>query len=133
MKRIYRGHQIDCKRERALGGWDNLYYSVFRLSDMYEVTSGFTTGSDRVVDYIKYMKENVDSFIADPREWLSDEDEEQLDYHREEILKSQGMKTPWGKPEPHKFVYGSYEVGSGGPIACKVCGEDVNNAVHASK
>lgn len=31
-------------------------------------------------------------------------------------------------PEPcRKFVYGGYEVGSGGPIACKVCGEDIDS------
>jgi hypothetical protein len=30
----------------------------------------------------------------------------------------------------HEFVYGGYEVGSGGPIWCKICGWDVEHDVH---
>lgn len=101
MTRIYRGHEIDCHRARAMGGWDNLYYSVFRLSDMYEVSSGFTTGSDRIVDYVKYMKEHVDEYIADPTilgsAFGDDMDEEELEKHRQEIAKTMNLTTPWGK------------------------------------
>jgi hypothetical protein len=34
------------------------------------------------------------------------------------------------KAERHKYVYGGYEVGSGGPIWCKVCGKDVEDPIH---
>ncbi len=136
MKTIYKGHKIDCHREKALGGWDNLYYSIFRLSDMYEVTSGFTTGSDKVKDYIKYMKEFVDEYMDNPAilgSLSGDEmDEEELEEHIAEIAKSQNLTTPWGAGDSikkdnipdHKFEYAGYEIGSGEPLSCKVCGID---------
>ena len=39
------------------------------------------------------------------------------------------QSTPPARPA-HEYVYGSYEVGSGGPIACAICGRDV--ADHAT-
>jgi len=34
------------------------------------------------------------------------------------------------EPAPHRYVYGGYEVGSGGPIWCKICGKDVEDKIH---
>jgi hypothetical protein len=82
MKVVYRGHRIDAYRERAMGGWMNLYFSVFRVSDGLEVTSGFTSGSDTVRDYIRYMKERVDGFIADPSEEFPDASDEEIERHK---------------------------------------------------
>lgn len=75
MKTSYRGYEISVSRERAMGGWDNLYYSIFRESDQREMVSNFTTGSDSVSDYIRYMKERIDAehAAADPWEEAAEE------------------------------------------------------------
>jgi hypothetical protein len=67
MKINYRGFELDARREKCMGGWDLLYYSIFRISDGYEVTSSFTYGSDKIRDFIKEMKVYVDDFIANPK------------------------------------------------------------------
>lgn len=88
MREIYKGHEIDCHRAVSMGGWGNLYYSVFRMSDGYEVTSGFSSGNDKIRDYIGYMRERVDAYIADPAEEFPDETTDEINRHREEISKS---------------------------------------------
>jgi len=65
MKRIYRGHEIEAKREKSMGGEMLLYFSIFR-ADGFEVASGFTGGSDRVVDFMKHLRARVDEEIAHP-------------------------------------------------------------------
>ena len=68
MKATYRGFTITAKRERALGGWENLYYSVVSPTGRFVVDS-FTTGDDTVREYIGYMKERIDAELADDPEW----------------------------------------------------------------
>lgn len=60
MKVEYKGYEIEVVRERCLGGWDMLYYRIFRISDGYCCVDNFTTGSDTVREYIGYMKERID-------------------------------------------------------------------------
>lgn len=62
-----------------------LYYTVFRLSDQREIVCNFTEGSDRVVDYMGYMCELVDRYIADPAEEFPDDSEEEIEEHRKQI------------------------------------------------
>lgn len=69
MKTSYRGYEINVSRERAMGGWDNLYYSIYRESDQREMVSNFTTGSDTVRDYVRYMKERIDAEHAEADPW----------------------------------------------------------------
>lgn len=64
MKVEYKGYEIEVKRERCMGGWMLLYYSIFRLSDGYEVTSGFTEDQSSVKEYVGYMKERIDAELA---------------------------------------------------------------------
>ena len=68
MKVIYKGFEIEAHREKSMGGDTLLYYSIFRQADGWEMTSGFTYGSDRVQTFVKYLKERVDNFIKDPTE-----------------------------------------------------------------
>ena len=63
MKIIYRGFEIDAHREQSMGAGVLLYYSIFRMSDGYELESGFTGGTDRVQTFLGYLKEHVDDFI----------------------------------------------------------------------
>ena len=65
MKKIYRGHEIEAKREKSMGGEILLYFSIFR-TDGFEVASGFTSGTDRVVDFMKHLRARVDEEIAHP-------------------------------------------------------------------
>ena len=64
MKINYKGFELDARREKSMGGDTLLYYSIFRISDGYEVTSSFTYGLDKIRDFIKEMKVYVDDFIA---------------------------------------------------------------------
>jgi hypothetical protein len=73
VKVIYRGHEIDVRREKCLGGWTQLYVSIFRLSDMYECTSFFEDSAETVRDMVKYMKERVDAELADDDPWCEKE------------------------------------------------------------
>ena len=69
MKVEYKGHEIDVWRERCLGGWPLLYYSIFRMSDGYECTSGFTEDTSPVRTYVGYMKKRIDAEIAEADPW----------------------------------------------------------------
>lgn len=69
MKVDYRGFEITVTREKCMGGWDQLFYSIFRKSDLYECTSGFSEGSDTVDEYIGYMKERIDAELKEDDPW----------------------------------------------------------------
>lgn len=69
MKTIHRGHEIDVRRERSMGGDDLLYYSIFRVSDGYECTSGFTSDSSTVAEYTGHMKARIDAELAEADPW----------------------------------------------------------------
>jgi len=73
MKIVYKDFDVDAHREKSMGGDTLLYYSIFRKSDGYEVTSGFSYGTDKIVDFVGYLKDWVDDFIADPQAWMTDE------------------------------------------------------------
>lgn len=69
MKVNYKGYEIDVRREKCLGGWSMLYYSIFRESDGYECASSFSDCTDTVQDYIGYMKERIDAELLDEDPW----------------------------------------------------------------
>lgn len=78
MKAKYRGHEISVWREKCLAGYPLLYYSIFRCSDGYECTSGYSEGSDKVSDFMGYMKERIDAELADADPWLEKSSHEGL-------------------------------------------------------
>lgn len=57
---IYRGCDIEVTREKALGGWSEVYWSAFDWNG-YEITSGF--GGGTVPEMKREMKEAVDHYI----------------------------------------------------------------------
>jgi hypothetical protein len=64
----YRGFEIDVHRDKCLAGYNLAYYSAFRISDGWELTSGFYDTADTVRDIIKDMKGLVDDYIEDGEE-----------------------------------------------------------------
>jgi|SRR5271157_110792 len=68
MRVEYRGFEIDAHREKCMAGYDLLYFSVLRKVDGWFLEDSYTEGSDKVRDYIGYMKERVDAYIAHPSE-----------------------------------------------------------------
>jgi hypothetical protein len=74
MKGEYRGHEIEVTRERCMGGWDLAYYSIYRLSDGYECTSGFTYDESPVRTLYGHMKERVDAELASADPWCEAKD-----------------------------------------------------------
>lgn len=73
MNVVYRGHEINAKREKCLAGYRLLYFSIFRQSDGYECVSSFTTGEDKPADMIEYLKRLVDAELASPTPWEDSE------------------------------------------------------------
>lgn len=69
MKVVYRGHEIEVTREKCLGGWSELYTSVFRLSDGLECVCAVEDSAEKVVDQVRYMKERIDEELASENPW----------------------------------------------------------------
>jgi len=69
MKINYRGHTIEVCREKCLGGWELLYYNVFRISDGLECINDFEDSAEKVRDKIKQLKECVDEELAQKNPW----------------------------------------------------------------
>jgi hypothetical protein len=64
--RRHRGFAIDVHRSRSLGGDEVTYYSVFRVRDRREMTSGFTCGEDSPDYLAQLFAERVDEFLRAP-------------------------------------------------------------------
>jgi len=93
----YRGFDISVIKEKCLAGYKLTYFSVFRKSDGYEMTSGFSDDNDTVRTWIKMMKGRVDGFIDDPSEEMHEtpDDGDYYDVlaeHRLENQKTQGLQ-----------------------------------------
>ena len=76
MKTIYRGHEIEVKREKCLGGWSELYTSVFRLSDGLECVCDVEDSAEKVADQVSYMKERIDEELDREVPWSEEEYED---------------------------------------------------------
>lgn len=72
MKVIYRGHEIEVKREKCLAGYGMLYTSVFD-PDGVERVGDVEDSGEKVRDQIKYMKERIDAELASDKPWDDDE------------------------------------------------------------
>lgn len=69
MKITYKGFEIDVRREQALGGWDNIYYSVMRKSDGWFLCDDFSTGKDKLKDFANDLKNVVDDYLENPSDY----------------------------------------------------------------
>jgi hypothetical protein len=69
MKTAYKGHEITVTREKCMGGWSQLFYGVFRISDGHECASGFSSGSETPREFTTILKERIDAELADADPW----------------------------------------------------------------
>lgn len=69
MKLIYKGHEIEVTRDRSMAGYSMLFYSVFRQSDGYECTSGFSEGDETVRGFTGILRERIDAELAEVDPW----------------------------------------------------------------
>lgn len=76
MKTIHREHEITVTREQALGGWTQIYYSIFRASDGYECASGFCDCSETVHEFTEHLKARIDSELAESNPWGEHEEKD---------------------------------------------------------
>jgi len=74
MKGFYRNFEINVTREKCLGGYDMLYFSILDPCN-YEVVSSFEDSTETVRNKYKEMQETIDEIISDPSDWYDgDED-----------------------------------------------------------
>lgn len=74
IKVLYRGFEIEVRREAAMGGWENLYFSVVRQDDGRIMTDSFTEGSDDEHDFLAYIKKRVNRWCDHPELFESEDD-----------------------------------------------------------
>ena len=67
MKTTYKGCEIEATKDKCLGGWDMIFFSVF--DDEFEVTSGFSESSETIREFIKGLKEVVDDYREHPEDY----------------------------------------------------------------
>lgn len=56
IKVVYKGFEIKAEREKTLGGWENIYYTVMCIKDGWYLEDSFYGGEDKVRDFINSLK-----------------------------------------------------------------------------
>jgi len=78
MKVSYRGFEIEASRDKCLAGHDLIYYSIFRESDKWEMSSNFIDTADTVRTMVNCCKGMVDDYL-DNSSKHQNEDEDELE------------------------------------------------------
>lgn len=68
MKTRYRGFTIDVRREKCLGGWEMIYYTVMRDSDGWFFQDNFCDTEDTIQTMTRAMKYQIDDYLDNPEE-----------------------------------------------------------------
>lgn len=84
MKVKYRGYEISVERDKCLGGWEQLFYSIYRESDGLECVSSFEDSSETVRNKVKQLKERIDNEHLEEDPWMENADNKQDLYERGE-------------------------------------------------
>lgn len=69
MKVVYKGFELEAKREKCLAGYDLLYCTATRIGDGYELICYPEDSAETVREKIKDLKSQVDDYLANPEEW----------------------------------------------------------------
>jgi hypothetical protein len=65
----YRGHTISVERQKCMGGWSQLYFSVFRESDGYECLSSFEDSEEMLSDKVQQLRDRIDAELIEDDPW----------------------------------------------------------------
>lgn len=82
---VYRGHRIQVRRARCMGGWGMTYYEVYTDKGGHELECNFTEASDPIEDMVAHLKQRVDSALDGSDDWGLHEDmspQERAAFHR---------------------------------------------------
>lgn len=69
MRVDYRGFEIEANREKSMGGWSNIYYTVMRKEDGWFLEDSFYGGEDRIGSFVEDLKVLVDDYYENPEEY----------------------------------------------------------------
>ncbi|WP_428743200.1 hypothetical protein [Tenacibaculum sp.] len=69
----YKGHTIEVEKEKCLGGWSQVYYSVIRNSDSLECICDFTSGSEKIKTVVNMLKDRIDEELKEKLPWGEEE------------------------------------------------------------
>lgn len=70
MKVMYKGCEIEVTKDKCLGGWKMIFYSVF--DNGFEVTSGFSESNDTIKEFVKDLKGLVDDYREHPEDYTDE-------------------------------------------------------------
>ncbi|KAF6565359.1 hypothetical protein G9G63_09375 [Paenibacillus sp. EKM202P] len=73
MKVNYKGFKLQATREKSLGGWSTLYYTIYTPTG-FEFISSFEDSEETVREKIKQLKEIVNDYLLNPQDY----DDEQM-------------------------------------------------------
>lgn len=69
MKTVYKGFEVEVKREKCLAGYPMLYFTVMRQSDGWYMIDSFSDSEDTVREMIADLKKSVDDYLENPEDW----------------------------------------------------------------
>lgn len=69
MKDAYKGHEITVTREYSMADHEMVFYSIFRMSDWYECTSGYDESEETLEDFIEQLKVRIDQELKTSDPW----------------------------------------------------------------
>lgn len=75
MKLIYRGYEIDIRREPCLAGYELLYVDIIRVKDGYHCLGFYEDSSEKVPDMMNYMRARIDDELEESDPWGEKADE----------------------------------------------------------
>ncbi len=62
MKIVYRGFELEAKRDKCLAGYSLLYYTAYRIKDGWGLVDSFGEIADSIRKVIASLKKHVDRY-----------------------------------------------------------------------
>ncbi|MGV6935910.1 hypothetical protein ACWA2B_10385 [Paenibacillus sp. CMM36] len=72
MKVNYKGFKLEATREKSLGGWNTLYYTIYTPTG-FELISSFEDSEEIIKDKIQQLKDIVEDYLINPHNYEDDD------------------------------------------------------------